>query len=737
MFALSMSGCGSLWNKSGGSPGPQAQFSLTGDEQQHFEAWKQAMVKDCSTEHAFGNKSPDGGRRYIDLGLFLGHTGQSMALQTGMGTVLFGYPRSPVSSSVSRLERSTSVNGASDSFGARMTRDGARCVVEINGEVVFETWLFEDIPVLAHTFAGETTIAPLRYRVLQTEQGLLGHGLIAAWEDARVQGETLQKILKAKFTEWSDGDLAQFFPADTGIDAAGTHAVKLSASDAMPVISGRYPQIPSAVQGWQDFGDALGEVTYELILPAQKLAFGSAENTADPGLWRLAVTVSWQSVAAEVSEYRLKKVTWLDPVAADNAAAAACALQRQQLFSGTGIDGSGAFAPSFAGVSGPCRALADDFAAALYGSAPGRSMVAEKFKGVSGGGERARFHGWDLALEDLALAALAAGDDLKKNLDPAGASPLIGQLAFYTHLIAGEAVKHPATKDDSRLYVGTLAFGWAFGGLVVTAEDAAQMLQAIAHLSDPFLLAVTSWLNDLAKDPGSQQDQVTWALAVPEETKQEVRSLREKADEFGLRGVFDTVKLGRVIQDKVDIADGISRWRATLTALSGFRNRDKTRVNDIAGLSFDGKFTELAQVAVSEDWTEAEFTHADQIAVFARKRVFCESFVDTTSLIDCAGVEHFTRAAGGFFAPDFGDRYAVLASEFVALHGKLSDADHVFIRQELEREFWQPVWKGCANPEFNANRGRLATLVDQLLKADAMDRFDIEREIRSLLDQCA
>src|SRR5690606_24236191 len=106
------------------------------------------------------------------------------------------------------------------------------------------------------------------------------------------------------------------------------------------------------------------------------------------------------------------------------------------------------------------------------------------------------------------------------------------------------------------------------------------------------------------------------------------------------------------------------------------------------------------------------------------------------SQVECAGSTLFSKKDGMFLSPSYGDRYGTLAGDFAALYDKLLGTSHVFVRGDLQRDFWKPVWNECDNGQFNANSARLKTLIDQLLTAAPMNRFDVERDIGNLLDEC-
>lgn len=328
------------------------------------------------------------------------------------------------------------------------------------------------------------------------------------------------------------------------------------------------------------------------------------------------------------------------------------------------------------------------------------------------------------------------GEDFAKAFDPSKKSPLISNLGAYVSMVGAEAMKHDTLKDAKAGYAASLALPWATTGQVVEQAFIAEVMAAIANVADSFSDSLGSWLQDLAKNPKSQTEQITFAAAVSEETKAATKAYLEKAEAAKVRGVVSNAKLKRVIQDRIDVTAKLSAWNATLDALKAFRDRDFAKAEEFGQMTFDRDFVDFAENAVLEDWSEADFIQVDTLAQFAKMKSFCARKTDTVALINCIGADAFSRKDGGFLAKAFAGRYSDLVGDFTAHHGKLEASDFAFVRQKLVDSFYNPVWKTCDNTAFANNKAALSGLIAQLLKAEFQDEFEIKNKIDDLLDTC-
>ena len=730
-------GCGlfSKKNKSG-LIDPNIGFSLSGEEAKNFEDWKKAPIKSCQTDNAFEAKAPEGDQRAIDLKDLFEKSENSLVLLNADSFILFGVPYGIIGESTSELSRITQINNSNNSFGAKMTRKGSHCLVEINGEKVYETYLFASVPVVVHGQGAVADAAASEHYLTRNDQGLIRHGLLESFFDANVRKVELLAQLKTFFADWTDEDLNHFFVNGSSAGSYMRHAAELVGNDTVPAFNASFPEIPSTVTGWDVLSAATGDVDLKLTLPITRVNYGDLTNSKDQGLWQIQIGVQWKTNESGRLAYTVNSLTWQDQVSEDSQRVVDCFHARLKAFAGFRLYGEGAYSPSYSSVSGPCASFSSDSDAALFPDGKLRTHIANLFAGKSKIDAGVPYLGWDEALKGFALHALDIDVDFAKAFDPSKKSPLISTLGSYVSMVGAEALKHESLKEAKAAYAASLALPWATSGQIIEQSLIVDVMAAIANISDSFSESLGIWLQDLAKDPKSQTEQISFAAAVSEETKSATKAYLEKAEAAKVRGVVSNAKLKRVIQDRVDVAAKLPAWNGTLDALKAFRDSDFAKADEFAQMSFDRDFINFSENAVLEDWSAADFAQVDKLAQLAKKKSFCESKTSTISLINCIGEEAFSSKEGGFLASAFAGRYGELVGDFIAHHGTLEASEFVFVRQKLVDSFYNPVWKTCDNAAFASNRAALSGLVGQLLKAEFPDEFEIRNKIDSLLGTC-
>ena len=753
-------GCGIFGKKkSSPSPGnPPDGPVLTGEQTKYFEEWKKAPLKSCSATEAFegakaetDDDSDNSGRgdflsgRGLDIAVFLAKTGNSFVLHNGEEFIVFGSPNYLSGESISELKKASDVNGAKSEFSARTVRKGSHCQVEVAGKIIHQAYIFGSLPVLFH---GKGVIeAPVasRHRISSNTEGLISHGLVDSLAQARVRPTELSGVLKKQFTDWNDADLKKTFPGIGGISNMGSHGLKLPNESLMPLISAGFPEVPAMLPIAKTLGAASGDVTFNLLIPVEHFAVKSEDgvaapvslaNSADTGIWQIEVRTTWSTPADNQPAFEVRSLSWRQPLAEDAAAVQSCFLLRHEAFSGTRIYGDGKFSPAYSGASGPCSVYAEKSNDALFANEKIRHLIGRKFAGITGDRFAVEYRGWDTALRTQAILALKSGANITESLDPSGASPLISNLSLVAPLVASEAEKHPQTKDNRFEFVNRLAVNWAFAGLDVEESLIARTLTAIANAMDPFASSVNSWIEELARNPASQEDQIAFATSITEEQKQAVRAVLVKADAHGLKSTFDSSKLKDVVQNRKDVGSLTTSWNATLDAINAFKARDLAKTSESDSMTFRTYFSRIASTAITEDWQSSEFSQADEISALAQKKTFCERHKSTVLLINCIGEASFSKGNGNFFSPEFGGRYGSLANDFVKHHATLAGDDFGFLRRDLESDFFGPVWKKCDQVAFAANRQTLTDKISAVKNADFSARYRVSREISELLDQC-
>lgn len=360
LFALSsiQVGCGIFNKKNKSVPiDPKVGFSLTGDEAKNFEAWKKAPVKSCQTDNAFEAKAPESDQRAIDLKVLFEKTEYSLVLLNADSFVLFGMPFGVSGEGTSQLSRSTQINNSSDSFGAKMTRKGSYCVIEVNGEKIYETYLFSSVPVAVHGQGAVPDAVASEHYLTKNAQGLVRHGLLESFFNASVRKVELLGQLKTFFPDWSEEDLNQFFVNGSTPGSYLRHVAELVGNEAVPAFNTAFPEIPSTVMGWEALASATGDVAYKMTMPISRVVYGDITNSKDQGLWQMQVGVQWKTLDSDRLAYTINSLTWQDQVSEDSKRVIDCFHTRINAFTGLRLYGEGAYSPSYSSLSGPCSDL--------------------------------------------------------------------------------------------------------------------------------------------------------------------------------------------------------------------------------------------------------------------------------------------------------------------------------------------------------------------------------------------
>lgn len=725
------SGCAVLKKHDSGRRGDRV-FELSVDEQKAFEAWKAALVKACDTANAFEGTAP-GTDAGIDARRFLEHSGGSFALHDDGGHfALFGAPLSQLGQSTSTINHEVKVNGKdAEKFGARMTREGSRCKVEVNGESVYETDVWAGLPVLIYG-AGDFAPPVESAQVFQTlARSIRRHGLIESAIVAGQQRDPARAWLASTFVGLDAAAVDRLFPAGSFDDSE--HNATFLGQTFAPVISRQWPQI--------DGGDGLmaaltaneGAVALDLAIKPSKYAADFARNDADKGPWHVHAAVSWTAPGSADRLYKVTSLAWSDPTAFDDARYAACAKDRNDLFANTEAFGTGAFAPSFAGVFGPCAAFAESPAAALDADDVARGLVTRKFLAVTGAPGKG-YGGWDEGVRMLAKLYLAHQQHPAARLDPAGASPLITALDHAGVAVNTAAAAHPELLDLTDILLDRLAFAWAFNGDVVDDALIQVYVDALANARPVLQRSADTWLDDLSQRPNEQQDRAAYAKSLTDGDKAQLTALLAKAKALDLVSVVEDAKLARLIQERTPL-DRVPAWIAALDDLAAFKARDEAKAGEMK-FTFKGDFDELAKRAITEEWTGADFVRLEAMAAVAARDLSCHQYTAATSLARCVSGDPFSKQAKALLAPEFGDRYAALAGDFVKGIDGLPEFEFTSTRGDLARLFFAPVWKACDDATFQAHRASLNQLVKALAASQYPARFDTERAVGDLLDQC-
>lgn len=723
-------GCSALKKRGSGLPPGDRAFELSADELRNLDAWKAALIKSCDIGNAFEAK-PAGDSAGIDARRFLETTGGSFTLHDDQGhAALFGGPVEALGESTSTVTHELEVDGENDKFGARMRRVGGRCKVEVNGEPVYETDIWDSLPLLF--YAEGALPEPFLFVNMMAPSGdraVKDHGVLDAVSLAGQRRDAARTYLATVFPGLDAAALDKRFPS------ADLSKVPFNATfigeDFSPVIDSAHPQVDGGDGFMFAFVAAEGALALDLAVRPDAYATDFAKNDADKGPWHLRADLTW-TTSGTVRAYRVTNLSWAEPTAFDDARYGACGKMRQLIFATNESFGKGPFYPSFSSVFGPCAVFAQNEAAALDAD-DARSLVSAKFAGVAGETSKT-YGGWERAVTMLAKRYRTTGQSLAQRLDPNATSPVLQTADRLSTVVGGGAAANPDLADIADVLVERLALPWALNGIAIDDVTAQSFIDALANVRPTLRYSADKWLNDLSSKPLEQKERAAYARAFGDDAKAQIAQLLAKAGPAGVRGVIESAKLDDMIQKQTPLGQ-IPAWIATVDAIAAFRSRDEGKAGDLKS-AWESDFRTLAERAAKEDWTDADFTAVEAMTAITARDMGCDLYASAAQLARCAFGANFSKDGNGILAAKFGNRYAALAADFSAGMDALSDGEFIGTRNDLARTFFEPVWKSCDDTQFQANRAQLNALLKALPSAAFPEKFKAERRISDLLDKC-
>jgi hypothetical protein len=177
----------------------------------------------------------------------------------------------------------------------------------------------------------------------------------------------------------------------------------------------------------------------------------------------------------------------------------------------------------------------------------------------------------------------------------------------------------------------------------------------------------------------------------------------------------------------------LAAWETQAAAAAEFKAKESASVDASPTSSRQSAVEKILERSLKEGWGKNDYASLSTLGSLAQQKGQCEREASAIEALACVGLSKISRADGGILSPAFSGRYVRAVKAFREA-GEFANEEFM-IRNSLE-DFWNPVWKSCANEAFESNLRKLVPLVVEAVKADFPRRFDAQRELQDLLDEC-
>lgn len=267
----------------------------------------------------------------------------------------------------------------------------------------------------------------------------------------------------------------------------------------------------------------------------------------------------------------------------------------------------------------------------------------------------------------------------------------------------------------------------------IPAAEIGSVFAALSKAIDVFPESVNRLMRSLNESYEKSQETLAFAAGLTSEYQKLAMSFREGCaavdlDEWGSE-VYGSILQRRPSQPQLE------SWLQSIQGAREFTHRERLRDSGYDPIA-DGYRRNLIRKAVDEGWTADDFVTTEQMAVFGRMMIGCGIRKTVSSVVQCVGMNYFSRAQGKLLDPVYAHRYGRLAAKFA---GHLDSLGFQFdaLRSRLRREFFEPVWGRCSADVFTSKSMVLEHLIGELIRElDARRRWEIEREIKKTLANC-
>ncbi|MFK7822874.1 MAG: hypothetical protein AB8G05_01860 [Oligoflexales bacterium] len=257
---------------------------------------------------------------------------------------------------------------------------------------------------------------------------------------------------------------------------------------------------------------------------------------------------------------------------------------------------------------------------------------------------------------------------------------------------------------------------------------------------DPFKEATLHLMDSLERSLVDCQQAIDFAASLSQEYKNKSIETKALSSQIELTD-WGEVFFKNVLSEREDIST-IESWIRSLKAGKEFFSQDQLRNGAETSFAYKRKKKDLLVKALDDAWDKREFSLIERIGKLGVYKSMCNRHKNLVSMIDCIGIDFFSKESEMALYLDFGERYGVLAEALVEHLKKLNpEFNFSSIGRDLTRNFFgtfgTPIWSKCSNELFYKNFDKLNQEIDNLLEtSEQFKRWEIERNIKNILKDC-
>lgn len=704
---------------------PQTQAALA--------AWKAAPLKACDPKAALGLQEPAAADLHIDLSVAFAKSGSNAFVEAEGGpvrAVVQGY-----GTASGLQERSTtetaSINGSATTVAASTHYTGGICTLRIADKVEAVVRLATSLEI----GQGFDPAAKANGRIFLS---------MAA---PRFQGSPTQANLRLT------GPLTPYFrPRNADVDLV------LSSLGISPTAQSRALVKVVQASGWdtarltapassawtsdEEFiGMNLSKVlfdepqTLELEIRQKILPMRLPDDSVVGKPRMQAYKVVLQTPQTRGGEILVRKVEFLGEKSFSTQEAIACINERDELLSILQPASPERLAPAFGDLLNGCKALHHDLRNQMESSGTFAQLI-ERHVGMVPPGEHVSWNGWDGAVISSAIALHDAEKDIRKILDPNGATLLIPAVIDALDAADDALANAPGLTllgDQVReTALATALRGGNNGTLGATCKTLEPLVNPLQPALERLLTAFANGENTT--------NAIAFASTIDAKYLAVARELRDSAVKAGMTD-WVSQKLAATLEEKTQLAS-LQSWLGTTSLLPGFVERENKRNPRGAGSRHRAS---TMSMMITENFSDQDIWDFETLALLRRFDLMAsEAFPkDASDMANDAGLDAFGKRPNQLLAPAFARRYvsfAAAVAPYLEALAQSQDPTAFSARSKAEDvakslvNFGRPLWLECSNSVFAERSAQLAALLGKLKTANsAVERWSIDSDIDEIL----
>ncbi|MBK7842717.1 MAG: hypothetical protein IPJ71_03325 [Bdellovibrionales bacterium] len=561
LLALGLTACSGGGGGGGGS-GPEnapqskeeALQRLSPQHKANFEAWQSKVVKACDSADAFGlhkeNKMEQDG---IDGAALIKMNSGSVVFSDGKNLAILAGYNSFSGVGNTKTEETLEVNGQGYTVSAETKREGSTCSVFLFGQKVYETGIAESFIIgtqySPYREASATSQIPVVKNLGVNGAGeVVQHGIYALLSQTLKPSKEAQAFVGQIFGLNAEQSAKLFRLTDyTSADSA----VRIDSDQSSVWSNSECGNLISQASGLKiAFDGTLRVLNLEVRLQVPQFDFKGTKNTEDNG--NLKLTLSSTIIKKDNGFlYNIKSLQNDGLVLFSQAEAETCTKDRVTAYSGA-FARNYAISPSTQVMFSPCRTIFPEIENVSYKNGLLKSLIPIVFANVTPASQF-QYGGWDLVLSRFAKEVVSQNKDIVSELDPSAKTKIVGIASKHLEAIKIEMDKSknilPLT--DTALQMG---LDWSFQGTIVSASRISQIIQSADNSSDIFKISTERLLNDLARNPNANDDQLSFALSIDGNVKSEAMKALNLSKDLNY-SKFEIDVFNQAIQKKVTIEE--------------------------------------------------------------------------------------------------------------------------------------------------------------------------------------